>query len=102
MQLQIEKEIVGGTLNLTLSGAFDMEAVPEFRKAVETDQDNWETVVIDLTDVDFMDSSGLQELVRLHDRTRQVRLKMVLARPSVAVRRLFELTGLDTRFDVRD
>ena len=39
MQLQIAKAIEGGSLNVTLAGDFDMEAVPAFRKAVEDEQD---------------------------------------------------------------
>ena len=93
---------MGESLNLTLSGAFDMEAVPAFRKTVESDVGHWQRVVIDLSDVDFMDSSGLQELVRLEDQARDLGLEMVLAHPSVTVRRLFELTGLDTHFHLRD
>jgi len=102
MQLQIEKEIVGESLNVTLTGAFDMEAVPAFRKTVEGDVGHWQRVVIDLSDVDFMDSSGLQELVRLQDQARDLGWEMELAQPSVAVRRLFELTGLQTHFTLRD
>jgi anti-sigma B factor antagonist len=102
MQLKIDREIVGQSLNLTLTGAFDMEAVPAFRKTVETEGDHWQRVVIDLSDVDFMDSSGLQELVRLEEHVRQLGSEMVLAQPSVTVRRLLELTGLDAHFDLRD
>ena len=55
-------------------------------------------MVIDVSDVAFMDSSGLQELVRLDNRARERGLEVVLARPSVPVMRLLELTGLEQHF----
>ena len=102
MHLTIETEIQDETLNVRLAGEFDMGSVPEFRSKVEGDENPWRRVVIDLSDVVFMDSSGLQELVRLNNRTRELGLEMVLAHPSQPVRRLLELTGLDTHFVVRN
>ena len=102
MQLNIETEIDGDTLNLTLSGEFDMGSVPAFRSTVEGEQPPWRRIVIELGDVGFMDSSGLQELVRVNNRARELGREMVLAQPSQPVRRLLELTGLDTQFTVSD
>ena len=53
-------------------------------------------VVLDLDGVTFMDSSGLQCVI---DATRHLRANdgdLTLRRPGPAVRRLIEITGLDT------
>jgi anti-anti-sigma factor len=49
-----------------------------------------------------MDSSGLQELVRLNNRAHEKNLEVVLVTPSAPVLRLLELTGLQPHFTIRD
>ena len=101
MLLTIDTQIDGDTLEVTLSGEFDMGSVAKFREAVEDEAVPWRRAVIDMSDVVFMDSSGLQELVRVDNKARERGLEVVIARPSVPVTRLLELTGLETHFNIR-
>jgi len=56
-----------------------------------------ETLVLDCSGLTFIDSSGLGMLVAVHDQSgKQLRLQNV----SEACRRVFELTGLDTMFEL--
>jgi len=102
MLLKIQTEKEGDTLKVTLSGEFDMGAVAAFRRTVEDDPQPWQRVVIEMSDLAFMDSSGLQELVRLNDRAREQGREVVVAQPSLPVTRLLELTGLEPHFTIRD
>jgi anti-sigma B factor antagonist len=100
MLLNIHTEADADTLEVTLSGEFDMGSVSTFRSAVENEPVQWRRAVIDMHDVVFMDSSGLQELLRLNNRAREQEREVILARPSVPVLRLLELTGLATHFTI--
>jgi anti-sigma B factor antagonist len=100
MLLKIDTEAEGDTLKVTLSGEFDMGAVAAFRAAVEDAPDPWKRAEVDMNDVVFMDSSGLQELLRFNNRARERDLEVVIARPSVPVMRLLELTGLESHFAI--
>ena len=51
-------------------------------------------VIIDLAGVTFIDSSGLRTLVEAHQRAEQAGRRVLMADPSVAVRRLFDNSGL--------
>jgi len=102
MLLHIDTHADGDTLKVTLSGDFDMGSVAGFRAAFEDEGDPWKRAEIDMHDVVFMDSSGLQELVRLNNRAREQDREVVIVRPSVPVSRLFELTGLATHFTIAD
>jgi anti-sigma B factor antagonist len=51
-------------------------------------------VIIDLAEVTFIDSSGFRTLVEAHQRAEKVGRRVVMADPSVAVRRLFDISGL--------
>jgi anti-sigma B factor antagonist len=101
MLLRIHKRTEGDTLHVTLSGEFDISSIGEFRSAVERSETEWRRVDIDLSDVVFMDSSGLQALVQLNNRAHDHGLEVTLVRPSHPVARLLELTGLDSQFAVR-
>jgi anti-anti-sigma factor len=50
--------------------------------------------VLDLSAVDFVDSSGLRVLIDAHQRLTDDRRSLVLADPSPAVRRLFDISGV--------
>jgi anti-sigma B factor antagonist len=55
------------------------------------------TLIVDLSDLSFMGSSGIGALVRARNRIRAGGLgDLVLARPGAIVRRALEIVGLDT------
>lgn len=56
-------------------------------------------LVIDLAGVPFMDSSGLRILLKAHSELQEAGGRLVIARPSTAVARLLEVSGLDTHFE---
>ncbi|MEU9860198.1 STAS domain-containing protein [Streptomyces sp. NPDC047971] len=53
-------------------------------------------LVLDLSALDFMDSSGLNVLIRAVHRARDTGGDLYLAAPTSAVRRILEITGLTT------
>ena len=57
---------------------------------------------IDLSRVEYMDSSGLGELVQLVSRTRIRGGTVVLVNPSAFLRGVLEVTRLNTWFDILD
>ncbi|MGZ4610243.1 MAG: STAS domain-containing protein [Actinomycetes bacterium] len=60
------------------------------------------SLVLDLTDVAFMDSTGLKVLLACHRRAQLAGGALGLAAPTRAVRRVLTVTGLDATFLVRD
>ena len=59
-------------------------------------------LVIDFSQTGYIDSSGLGVLVGLSKRIREMRGSLRLAGLSPDLQRLFELTRLDTLFEIRD
>ena len=62
----------------------------------------WQRLLLDMSDIAFLDSTGLGALVRLNQRSRELDLEMLLVSPSPPVVRLLELTGLEQQFAVSD
>ena len=52
-------------------------------------------VVVDLTELTFIDSSGLSVLVTTHQRLSSESRRFVVHQPPASARRLFEIAGLD-------
>ena len=100
MLLKIDTKADGETLHVTLVGEFDLSSIDAFRDAIEHSDAPWKEAKIDMRDVVFMDSSGLQALVSLNNRAQERGLSVTLVRPSHPVARLLELTGLESQFAV--
>jgi anti-sigma B factor antagonist len=58
------------------------------------------TLIVDMTRTHFCDSAGLHTLVRAYKRAQEQDGELLLAVSGTAVKRILELTGLDTRLPV--
>ena len=96
---QIEK--LGGHTVLAASGEIDIAAVPMFRDHLRRlVDDGAASIVIDLSEVRFIDSAGLRVLVDGLTRARRRDADMRVACPSASLRRTFEISGLDKVMNV--
>ena len=57
-------------------------------------------LVLDLSKLDFIDSTGLEVLLRAARRAHDSGRRLIVARPSRYVRRLLEMTAIDQSLDV--
>ncbi|WP_053226933.1 STAS domain-containing protein [Solirubrobacter soli] len=84
------------SLELVVAGELDMTAAFSFESTVDAHlaAGGVESVVLDLAQVDFVDSAGLGALLSLRDHARQRGIELQLARVSGPVRKLLDLTGI--------
>jgi anti-sigma B factor antagonist len=83
---------------IEVSGEVDMQTAPRLRTALITACDPpGREVEVDLTEVGFIDSSGINELLRISTDGCPV----VVVGMSPTVERTFTLLGLDQVFDLR-
>ncbi len=89
---------------VSLSGEIDVANSVQVRSALSRLVDAGATnLTVDLTDVTFIDSSGLGVFVAIFKRLRSSREGTLrLVRPSGSVRKVFEITGLDSVFVIDD
>jgi|SRR3954447_8677218 anti-sigma B factor antagonist len=87
-----------GVALLVFRGELDLAAAAAMRRRVESVAGTG--LVIDLRDVTFIDSSGLRELLRARENVLASGARIVLAGAPASVRRLFELTGTATMFEL--
>jgi anti-sigma B factor antagonist len=100
---EVTTAIGNDAVSLAVGGDVDLAAVPglaaRLDQAIST---NGHKVVVDLGDVTFMDCAGLTLLIAARRRLAIDERRLVLARPSPCVRRLFDLAGVNLLVDVDD
>ncbi len=92
-------EADGGRV-ITLSGRFDAFAAPMVDAAIEDNLGPNVEILIDLANVNFIDSTGLATLVQGMKRARSLSGDLVLCNLNDAVRVIFDLTRLDRAFKI--
>lgn len=98
MSLDVTSEARDGVTLVVLGGELDIYTVAGFRRYLEDIDAGATPVVIDLTDVTLLDSSGLGALVSLLNRVRAGEGQLGLICPHRRLRRVFEITGLRRAF----
>ena len=86
----------GGWTILRVSGDVDLTSAPRFREQVlQVIADGHHRLVLDLNDVDVIDSTGLGVIVGALKRVRTLEGDLRLVSTGESLRALFELTSLD-------
>jgi anti-sigma B factor antagonist len=102
-KFDIQQGAEAGKARLTPVGELDIVTVPQLRGAAnEMLGQRVRELVIDLSQVTFMDSAALQLLITLNDEAREDGWTLRLLRPSEGPRALFRLTGLDKHLPLID
>jgi anti-sigma B factor antagonist len=106
MELDIDVETKpgsGGTV-LIVTGSLDVQSrdwlLDEGREALRAE--GITSLVLDLSGVTFLDSTGIGALVDLSHDADDLSVTFGLRNPAARVQRILQMTGLDTRWPVQD
>jgi anti-anti-sigma factor len=81
-----------------LSGEFDIGRTAELRDAILTGEGDVDHVIVDLTEVTFMDSSALRALLEVRGTVAERGTILTLVNPRPALATLFDVTGMTEMF----
>jgi anti-sigma B factor antagonist len=88
---------------LAVTGEVDLSTAGELAEAgVAALAAGAAVVIVDLSGVTFLDSTGLAALVTINNQARNGGATLIIARPRARVRHLFRITGLDMAFTITD
>ena len=103
MMLGIKEQFRDHWVILQINGEIDMATGPELRqRIVQYVQEGHVHIVIDLTEVDFIDSTGLGVLIGGLKRTRSHGGDLQCIGLSESLKEMFKLTGLDAVLTEKD
>ena len=99
--LEIQTETVGDAHVLSPRGDIDMARSPVLRKAIgDSLKARPGKLVLDLSGVPYMDSSGLATLVEALQNARKAQLPLMLCGLTTRVKSILEIARLNTVFSV--
>jgi anti-sigma B factor antagonist len=88
---------------ISVSGELDLASSPVLEEELDrVAQSDAELLIVDLRELEFMDSTGLSVLVRAHQRAEEQGRRLGLVNGSQQVQRLLTLTGVADRLTLAD
>ena len=89
--MEIHRVDSSNSTTYQLSGRFDAHQVDKVRSEVQDFQQN---IVIDMSEVSFIDSSGLATLVNIFKKSRQENVELSICNIQDSVKLILEITQL--------
>jgi anti-sigma B factor antagonist len=103
VELSLTSAVVGGVTVVSVDGEVDVYSSPALRDRLSDLLDGGaSTVVVDLSAVSFLDSTGLGTLVGALNRAEKLGGRLPIVCPQDRLLKLFRITGLDTVFSIHD
>jgi anti-anti-sigma factor len=101
--LEIETEARNGLVHVALRGELDLSTVAKVEDELKVaEAESPGVIVLDLSRLSFLDSTGLRCLVTADQRAREDGRRLVLVRGPDPVQRVFAITRLDERLEMVD
>jgi len=99
-QLDISIRREGDRVVVAMDGELDMASAPRLEEAVQSSELELDTtVVLDLQQLQFIDSTGLRAILSLRERCDERGQQFAVTRGSPQVQRLLDITGVSEHLD---
>ena len=94
-RLNVTRSDHEGSVLVRIEGEIDLSTAPQFERELMESANNGQSLIVDLCDVDFMDSTGIGVLVRTSKKITERSSSMALVCAKGPVRKVLEVSGLD-------
>lgn len=103
MELEVSRLSRGDDIVLVVAGEIDLYTAPRLQRELAAAVGDGDPghVVVDMSGVEFCDSTGMNVLLAAHWRATERGGSLELAAPRPSVRKILQVTGLDTVFLVQ-
>jgi anti-anti-sigma factor len=96
LNFDLETETKGSSALVRIRGDLDIQVVERVTDALtRLESDEPELLVIDLSQLSFMDSTGMAAIAAASIRAREAGRRFAIVMPPAGVRRAIEITGLE-------
>ncbi|HHU33281.1 MAG: anti-sigma F factor antagonist [Zhaonellaceae bacterium] len=94
--MNIKTRVEQNALIVTVFGELDLVIAEQFKAVIEKELENLKinTLILDLKEVTFIDSSGLGAILSRYKMLSEKHGRMALINPQPAVKRILELSGI--------
>lgn len=102
-ELTVSSEREGDTHTICAMGELDLATVGALEQELErVESTDAESIVVDLSGLTFMDSTGVRLMLRADARSRADANRLTLLRGPAAVQRVLELSGVEQQLPFAD
>ena len=93
-----------GRVVVVIRGELDLATAPDLEAAIKSRLDDGQDVVVDLRELEFMDSTGLRVLVAAHGRVEGTEQRFLIVRPlpGASIERILAVAGVERVLDLID
>lgn len=94
--MQIKSRVHNGTMYVLLVGELDEHSANYTRITLDEifDKQKFDRIVVDLSELSFMDSTGIGVLIGRYKRMKEKNVPIFIANPSTHAEKIFRMTGL--------
>ncbi len=94
--MQVKSRVHNGVLYVLLCGELDEHSATYTRITLDEifDKPDFKKIVIDLSELDFMDSTGIGVLIGRYKKMKDKDIPIYIANPSAHAEKIFKITGL--------
>lgn len=94
--MQIKSRIHNNTLYILLSGELDEHTAIYTRQTLDNliEKVNFSQVIFDLTELTFMDSTGIGVLIGRYKKLKSKKIPIYICNPNSQVEKIFQISGL--------
>ena len=99
--MQIKTRIYKNSLYLILNGELDEHSAVYTRETLDKilDKEYYNQVVMDLNELEFMDSTGIGVMIGRYKKLKQNDVPLYLINPNKHIDKIFEMTGLGDEYE---
>ena len=92
----VKNRVYNNTLYVLLSGELDEHSAYNTRITLDElfEHDNFNQIIIDLSELDFMDSTGIGVLIGRYKKMKDRKIPIFICNPSAHAEKIFKMTGL--------
>jgi anti-sigma B factor antagonist len=93
-----------GRAVVVIRGELDLATAPDLEAAIQERLDDGQDVVVDLRELEFMDSTGLRVLVAAHAHVEGTEQRFLIVRPlpGASIERILAVAGVEQVLDLVD
>ena len=97
--LECQSEQTADAVIVRARGEIDLSTIPILEAALRAPLENGQHLIVDLTAVRYIDSTGLHTLLRSQEQLREKRLRvLVVVPPAAVIRKIFRISAVDKVF----
>ena len=103
LNFELETETEGASALIRIRGDLDLQVVDQVTEALtQIESAGAELLVVDLSRLTFMDSTGMGAIAAAHIRSIEAGRRFAVVRPPAGVRQAFDRTRLDEVITISD